>query len=407
MSFAQPVRRDSTSYRQGMVLGLTMAETLLLLVFCLLIAAASVFSYKLNQLTEAQSEQQALRDSLREAETKIELMQTRLPGGVITDDWEHLVRDYRYVEKLEKAGVQLKEAAEAADVVGAAIQAKKNGATAENVTNSIALQQAIKEELSGSSDGLPNVEQITSLIREGRHVQKAAAKTEGKGKHDWPPIITLSEAGGHYFDTGSAVLADEFRAALSGRVIDELLRNIADYPDVNVIEVIGHTDEQPLVQRPSNLDELLMPVLQGKSSVIRLAPADNAGLGLARAVSVTQVLLKDERLSRLATLPYSGAQLVNVNDSLVLAGRGGDVKERRRIEIRLRKSDKVASLIASPPVTSIKKKRASAPSPATGEVDKAAVQPERRSLESAATRPERPSPPTNLLESLFRGMFRN
>ena len=88
-------------------------------------------------------------------------MQTRLPGGVITDDWEHLVRDYRYVEKLEKAGVQLKEAAEAADVVGAAIQAKKNGATAENVTNSIALQQAIKEELSGSSDGLPNTEQIT------------------------------------------------------------------------------------------------------------------------------------------------------------------------------------------------------------------------------------------------------
>ena len=113
-----------------------------------------------------------------------------------------------------------------------------------------------------------------------------------------------------------------------------------DYPDVNVIEVIGHTDEQPLVQRSSNLDELLMPVLQGKSSVIRLTPADNAGLGLARAVSVTQVLLKDERLSRLAILPYSGAQLVNVNDSLVLAGSGGDVKERRRIEIRLRKSDK-------------------------------------------------------------------
>ena len=92
--------------------------------------------------------------------------------------------------------------------------------------------------------------------------------------------------------------------ALSGPVIDELLAKIADYPDVNVIEVIGHTDEQPLVQRPSNLDELLMPVLQGKSSVIRLAPADNAGLGLARAVSVIAGLAEGR-----TTLPLGDTSL--------------------------------------------------------------------------------------------------
>ena len=251
MSAADTIRRDSKSYRQGMVLGLTMAETLLLLVFCLLIAAASVFSYRLNQLREAQSEERTLRDSLREAQSKIEVMQAQMPEGVITDNWEHLVRDYPHVERLKNAGVSLKEAADAADVVAAAIQARKDGATAEDVTKSIMLQQVIEKEFSGSPDGVPSNEQIASIIREGREAITAAIKPGGKGKHDWPPIITLSEADGHYFDTGSAALSEKFRAALSGPVIDQLLRIIDDYPDVNVIEVIGHTDEQPLVQRPS------------------------------------------------------------------------------------------------------------------------------------------------------------
>ena len=405
MSTAQPVLRDSTSYRQGMVLGLTMAETLLLLVFCLLIAAASVFSYKLKQLEQARTENQVLSNSLKEARAEIELMQSASRGDPITDNWQHLVRVKPYVEKLERAGVQLKEAAEAADVVRTAIQAKKDGATASDVTNSMELSRAIEKEFSSASK-----EQIISYIREGRRVQITEGKTGGKGKHDWPPIITLSEANGHYFDTGSAVLSEQFREALSGPVMDELLRNIADYPAVNVIEVIGHTDEQPLVHRPSNLDDLLMSVLQGKSGVIQLTPADNAGLGLARAVSVTEVLLKDERLSRLAILPYSGAQLINVNNSLVRTGTGGDVKERRRIEIRLRKSDKVALPIVSQPSLTIKKTRVSAPPAATGGGDKPVAQQKPANTESVDPRslhPPQPSQPVNPFESLFRRMFGN
>ena len=254
MSTAQPVLRDSTSYRQGMVLGLTMAETLLLLVFCLLIAAASVFSYKLKQLEQARTENQVLSNLLKEARAEIQLMQSVSRGDPITDNWQHLVRIKLYAEKLEKAGVQLKEAAEAADVVRTAIQAKKDGATPSDVTHSMELSRAIEKEFSSAS-----TEQIISYLRDGRRAQNEAQKAEGKGKHNWPPIITLSEANGHYFDTGSAVLSEDFLKALSGSVIDELLRNIADYPDVNVIEVIGHTDEQPLVHRPSNLDDMLMP----------------------------------------------------------------------------------------------------------------------------------------------------
>jgi flagellar motor protein MotB len=350
-----------------MVLGLTMAETLLLLVFCLLIAAASVFSYQANQLKEAQREAETLRDDLREAQNTIDVMEKQMPGGVISDNWEHLVRDYPNVDRLTKAGVSLKDAADAADVVVAAVQAKKDGATAEDVTRSLTLQKAIRRELSASPGGVPTNEQIISIIREGRAALTASSETGGKGKHNWPPIITLSEADGLFFTTGSAVLSDKFRSAISGPVMEQLLHIISDYPDVNIIEVIGYTDDQPLMPRNSNLDDLLIPVLAGRSSVMKLIPGDNAGLGLSRAVSVAQVLLNDKRLSRFAVLPYSGAQLVNVNDSLVLTSTGADVKERRRIEIRLRKSDRAGLRIPTPTPTVLSVKKTSVPLlPASG-----------------------------------------
>jgi hypothetical protein len=44
MSHVEPVRRDAGSYRQGLVLGLTMAEVFLLLVFALLMALAALWN---------------------------------------------------------------------------------------------------------------------------------------------------------------------------------------------------------------------------------------------------------------------------------------------------------------------------------------------------------------------------
>jgi outer membrane protein OmpA-like peptidoglycan-associated protein len=390
-----------------MVLGLTMAETMLLLVFCLLIAAASIVFRKGVALNEAVKANAALTDSLREAQSQIEVMQTHLPGGVITNEWQHLVRDYPAIEKLQKAGVPLKEAGDATDIVAEAMKAHRQGLTAGDVTRSITLREAVRKEFQSTPGGLPTDEQITSLIREGLQIQTATAKDGGKGKHDWPPIITISDAEGNYFATGSAVLSDAFRAALKVKV-DELLRNIEAYPDVNVIEIIGYTDERPLGGQLSNLDAKLVPVLRGKESVAQLKSIDNAGLGLARAVSVTQLLLADERLARFkgSILPYSGAQLVNVNDTLALGGTGGDVKERRRIEIRLRQSARVnfpLSTDVEPPASVFAKKTtaasplASSPvdsprqvdtAPAPSEVDTAEVLPQQPSKE--AVNPPRP-----------------
>ena len=108
--------------------------------------------------------------------------------------------------------------------------------------------------------------------------------------------------------------------------------------DVDVIEVIGHTDEQPVSNRVSNLDRTLPTVTSGGNSTGALQWADNAGLGLARALAVVKVLSFDPRLRRFRILPLSAAQLIATDGKLTRWDARGDVRERRRIEIRMRKS---------------------------------------------------------------------
>ena len=135
----------------------------------------------------------------------------------------------------------------------------------------------------------------------------------------------------------------QFRATLTSTVISRLLETVKDY-DVNIIEVIGHTDEQRIItERPSNLDKTLIPFLQQKSLTEHFIPVDNAGLGLARAAAVVRVLGNDHRLAGLQILPYSGGQLIDVGDKRADGASSGDVKERRRIEIRVRRTDTAGS----------------------------------------------------------------
>jgi flagellar motor protein MotB len=115
------------------------------------------------------------------------------------------------------------------------------------------------------------------------------------------------------------------------------LLEIAESFDVDVIEVIGHTDEQPVSNRVSNLDRSLPSVTLGSSTGV-LQWADNAGLGLARALAVVKVLSFDPRLRAFRILPLSAAQLTGNDGKLTRWDGRGDVRERRRIEIRMRKS---------------------------------------------------------------------
>ena len=76
----------------------------------------------------------------------------------------------------------------------------------------------------------------------------------------------------------------------------------------------------------------------GTSGAGVLQWADNAGLGLARALSVVERLSADPRLRNFRILPLSAAQLIGTDGRITHWDSHGDVRERRRIEIRMRKS---------------------------------------------------------------------
>src|SRR5437870_11709813 len=237
-----------------------------------------------------------------------------------------------------RQGVSLVALKEESDSFAKMQRLLKDGVDADKIARGMALASAIDQAGSAKSGPKLTPEQVVTLIEKGIAASKLQRANEGgRGQHNWPPIINLSEAGGYYFASGSAVLTPDFAAALRNVVITRLL-DIADSFDVDVIEVIGHTDEQPVANHASNLDRYLSSVTLAGTDAAVLQWSDNAGLGLARALAVVKVLASDARLAAFRTLPLSGAQLIDT-DGRLTRWEGGDVRERRRIEIRMRKSN--------------------------------------------------------------------
>lgn len=339
MSMQQTIGLEAGSYRRGIVLGLTMAETMLLLVFCLLLATATVFERKEQEL---KAKDAALQDAMAELASAQRFLKDK-----IGENWQHVVQGADASEQLEKAGLSVKEVTAAAPFIGTIMELHEKGVSATDLQESLKIAAAVKEALRESGLATTDPAQIAELVKAGIAAQATASTGRSNGEHNWPPIITLSEAQGYSFETDSARLSPEFKTYLTGSVTDSILQIIKDYR-VDVIEVIGHTDEQPITERPSNLDKGLLPVIQGQSTVDGLVPADNAGLGLARAVSVVRVLSADKRLSGYRILPYSGAQIIDLGDKLSDGSSQGDVRQRRRIEIRLRRAEEKQASLAPP-----------------------------------------------------------
>ena len=152
-----------------------------------------------------------------------------------------------------------------------------------------------------------------------------------------PSFINLSGEEAYSFEIGEATLSDEFKRFLIDEIADQIASHAYEY-GANIIEVIGHTDEQPISRGSSNFDNEILDALEGSFPVGDLKPADNAGLGIARAVSVIKVLESIDKLSDLTFVPLSGGQLIVPDDGILRGNLSGDVKERRRIEIRVRRS---------------------------------------------------------------------
>ncbi len=339
---AGQIERQSSSYRQGLVLGLTMAEIMVLLVFCLLLGAGAALTAERSSKEAAvralESAQRVVVESARfadliKAEPRLveALRSAEAAGKAAVDEfWRRLVESKDLVDSLEKRGVNSDTIKRGADLIARAAEMAREGTSVERLVEKAARSDELDRLLQRAGIQSRDVATVAGMAERGSLLQNP------KG-HQWPPIIKLSEAGGYFFDVGSAELKADFANQLRSSIAPQLLELTSEY-GVDVIEVVGHTDEQPIGQRPSNLDKDLSAVLRGVTSIGALKPADNAGLGLARAVAVVSVLTQDARLRRFRLLPLSGAQLILTDETLSRGESVGDVKERRRIEIRLRKA---------------------------------------------------------------------
>lgn len=298
--------RQDKSYRRGLVLGLTMAEIMILLIFVLLMALAAALQTRDSKIR--------LLDS-GGASRMVEAVQRAYPQAKTEDE---------YFKELTRA-IETRKAVESAGLEAGGKELIADADLGRNVREA------------ADKAGIDNPERFV------RQAMSAAASGKSK-KGQWPPFFSLSEAGGYYFDSGKATLRPEFERNLRRDVIPMLVRNVADY-DVDVIEVIGHTDEVPMAG-DSNLDASLIAASRNRFPMAGLRSTDNAGLAIARAVSVVRILRADARLARVTILPLSGGQMIVPVDRMADgAARGGD-QRRRRIEIRLRKSTQEAAATA-------------------------------------------------------------
>ena len=138
------------------------------------------------------------------------------------------------------------------------------------------------------------------------------------------------------FASGSAEITPLMNTYIRNKIVPEIERNTQQY-QINVVELIGHTDGQVNGSGTSNLDNNLEKVATAQAPVNNLKSASNADLGLMRALAVVRALqdiqTKTGRLRGLKFRAYSAAQLILPNGEFAFVNRTPDAT-RRRIEIR-------------------------------------------------------------------------
>ena len=383
------IAEAGNSYRRGVIFGLTMAEILLLLIFCLLLFMATL-DEKIEELTKFnETLERQNYEYLRE--NKILLAQnarykenidalgqdTSVPVEVyevVTKmDDEEL---FKFVENSELASTTSSEKFE--EVFEKAkqwdtITNQPQNPKVEKITNiakelepeqlnklienayvasqtdaevlDAALEEFNKPKEKPPKPALAPIDPKIRELAESVSLDDLKLLAEGKMEekveagNNWPPIISLPEAENYSFKLGSAQLTESFKGQLSNEIVNQILRTLSEY-DADLIEVIGHTDLQPMsMARVTNLDKSALEYFETTDKV-SLRARDNAGLGYARALSVTKHLLQTPELKDYTILPYSAAQMVTPNHTITTKDDKFDSSQLRRIEIRVRRQNR-------------------------------------------------------------------
>ena len=370
---------NAADYRRGVIFGLTMAEVLLLLIFCLLLFLAMLnreidevlrknedlsqaneilkvsnanYQNNLKNLDQSTAVSQEVfdvvnvldDDQLKKLIQNSEVASTFSPDQfqeyfAKAEKWDSFTNQpqkatYTQLDSIEKFATseQLNRLMENADI-------------AMNYDSETLQEKIAKAEKWDKKASLPKPEPIDpylkmliSQVSVSDLELLAAGKLEPVG-NNWPPIISLPEAENYSFKIGSAELTENFKMQLDGDIIEEILNTLSQY-DADLIEIIGHTDLQPMSRaRVSNLDTAARDFFQAKTN-IALRAKDNVGLGYARALSVTKHLRENPKLQNYTILPYSAAQMITPDGTITKEGDDFESSQLRRIEIRVRRQNK-------------------------------------------------------------------
>ncbi|MBC1238932.1 flagellar motor protein [Nostoc linckia z18] len=152
-----------------------------------------------------------------------------------------------------------------------------------------------------------------------------------------PPILLIKDENSR-FDPGSAVIPPTMLNFITNKLVPDIEKTAKTY-NINTVEVIGHTDEQPIGIISSNLDNNLEVAANQGGSVSTLKPGSNADLGLMRSLAVVKELLKIQQQNKMAGIrfrAYSAAQLILPSGEFAPIPQQKRQSEpnRRRIEIR-------------------------------------------------------------------------
>ncbi len=189
------------SYRRGLVLGLTMAEIMILLVFCLLIAMATFLKREETRRVEVeeqlrQQQSQSKRDreivaALREDAALVEKLKSASglsDPQAIDQYWRELVDGRTVVEEVEKSGLTQKELHEG---LANAANLRANGIDVDKALRDSRLVEAIYRAMAKPGEPPVSTQAILDTIERGK-------SGGGTGGNQWPPIIT-DERGGRLF----------------------------------------------------------------------------------------------------------------------------------------------------------------------------------------------------------------
>lgn len=295
-------------HRRGVVLGLTMAEMMLLLLFCLLLVSAALLQQQEKEIAAV--------------EQRLDEMVAAGATPPTAEQQERIAEERRELERLRQESQQWSEILQSAPA-----------SAAEPISDETWRELKVAQEIGQAmvDRGLTLAEVVERVEHQVEPVPPAPSG------HDWPPMITLG-SDEFRFVVSSAELSDDFRARLQTDIAQQL-RDLLELYDVDVIEVVGHTDEQPIKSTQlSTLDTLAIPVLNGDAPIADLKPVDNAGLGLARAIAVANALASELEGTGVKIVPLSGAQLILPGDVVSDGLNPDDDRNRRRIELRVRRS---------------------------------------------------------------------